>query len=125
METKTEKRTKSLSGFFGNYSSNPKLHKKAWKQGGVEWEDYKSCPSDYYAANTGSVPGMIYYHDTVKFGKRNADIIHEAMHDFESECGIIENMPRLSDDETQYYNWLAWFAWENMAGELQNYLEEE
>jgi len=115
---------KSLTDFFENYSSHPELHKKAWKAGHVDWKDYKEYPQDYYAANTGAVPGMIYYDDTVAFGKRNQGLIHDAIKDFENECGPLD-VPRFADDETQYYNWLAWFAWENMAGELQNYLEND
>lgn len=115
-------KVKSFSDFLKNHSSNPELHKKAWKAGKVDWKDYKENPDHYYAANTGSVPGMIYYHDTVSFGKRNQGLIHDALKDFESDCGPLD-IPKFRDDETTYYNWLAWFAWEHMAGELQGYLE--
>ena len=123
MNTQTQKTAKTLNDFFTNYSSNPELHKKAWKAGNVDWNDFKANPNDYYAANTGAVSGMIYYTHTVKFAKANLELIHEAVRNFEEETGSpCTNMPKFSEDETQYYNWLAWFAWESMAEELINYL---
>ena len=116
---------KTLKNFLENYSSNPELHKLAFKAGGVDFKDFKEYPSDYYAANTGAVSGMIYYTDTVKFAKKNHLLITQALGEFEHECGRLENKPMpYKDNEEQYYNWLAWFAWESMAGELISYLED-
>lgn len=116
---------KSFADFLKNYSSNPELHRKAWRMGGVPWGDYKQYPQDYYAANTGSVPGCIYYADTVPFGKRNEAEILRAVREFEHETGAPMDVPRHSEDnETQYFNWLCWFAWERKAGELRDYLED-
>lgn len=64
---------------------------------------------------------MIYYSDTCKFAKANIWLILDALFSFESECGTID---KPIDDTQQFQNWLSWFAWENMAGELINYLEE-
>ena len=114
---------KTLTDFFNSYSSNEELARKVWKAGGLNLSDIIDYPNDYYAANTGAVPGMIYYSDTVKFGKKNHLLILQALDDFESECGRLENRPNATD-ETQYFNWLAWFAWENMMSELINYLED-
>ena len=47
--------------FLENHSSFPEFHKKILKQGGVEWKLLKENPQDYYAADSGSVPGFIYY----------------------------------------------------------------
>ena len=124
-KTTMKNATKSLRAFFAQ-SSHPDFFRKVWELGGVPWEDFKECPNDYRAANTGAAPGCIYYSDTVPFAKRNLETIHEVLRDFEKETGAqLENMPRYSDDETQYYNWLTWFAWENMAGELISYLEQD
>ena len=112
---------KKLEGFFSN-CSNPEFFKKVWEAGGVSWKDYKASPADYYAADTGMVPGMIYYSDTAPFAKRNLPSILEALRQFESECGPLD-VPKKEGDGTAYYNWMAWFAWENMASELQAYLE--
>lgn len=113
---------KTKKEFLENYSSNPDLAKKVLKAGGLDWNTIKENPNDYYAANTGSVPGMIYYADTVKFAKRNIISILNALNEFENECGLLENKP--TDDETNYYNWLAWFAWENVMSEVIGYLED-
>ena len=68
---------------------------------------------------------MIYYSDTVKFAKKNHLSILQLLDEFENETGAkLESKPS-AKDETQYFNWLAWFAWENMYSELLNYLEEE
>ncbi len=113
---------KTLKDFFENYSSNPDLHKKVWRQGSVDFSDVKEYPNDYYDASSGSVSGMIYYSDTVKFAKRNAGEILLELNRFENECGVLTNKP--TEDETQYFNWLSWFAWESMMGELIAYLED-
>ena len=113
---------KTKSEFLSNYASNPNLAKKVLSQGGVEWNDIRQYPDDYYAANTGAVPGMVYYSDTVKFAKKHHLEILQQLDEFEDECGRLENRPRATD-ETQYFNWLAWFAWENTMSEVINYLE--
>ena len=117
-------KVKTFADFLTNHSHSPKLHRKAWAMGGVSWKEFKERPNDYYAANTGSVKGCIYYADTVKFAKKNLDLIHEEVREYEKENGEqLERMPRYSEDETTYYNWLTWFAWENMASALIGYLE--
>jgi hypothetical protein len=114
---------KTKNDFLNNYSSNPELAKKALKAGGLTWNEIKEMKYDAYAANTGSVPGMIYYSDTVKFAKKNHLLILKSLDDFEHETGAkLENKPSPTD-ETQYFNWLAWFAWENTMSEVLNYLE--
>lgn len=113
---------KTLSDFLTNYASNPELAKKTIKQGGLSFYEIKEMGWDAYAANTGAVPGMIYYSDTVKFAKKHHLLILQALENFESECGKLEDKPSPAD-ETQYFNWLAWFAWENVMSELLNYLE--
>jgi len=113
---------KTLQDFLNNYSSNPELAKKTLKAGGLTWNEIKKMRNDVSVANTGAVPGMIYYNDTVKFVKRNCFLILNALHAFEKGCGLIENKP--TEDETKYFNWLAWFAWKYTMNEVLNYLEE-
>ena len=112
---------KTLKQFFAKHSSHPDLHERVWRAGGVSFAEFKERPSDFYAANTGAVTGMIYYDDTVRFAKKNLVLIMDALNDFENECGLLPNKP--TEEPTQFYNWLTWFAWESMAGELMNYLE--
>lgn len=112
---------KTLKEFFKNYSSNPELHRKAWRQGAVKFREMKQHPEDYFTACSGLIVGMIYYSDTVKFAKRNHLLILKALFEFEEQCGVIKNKPD-PREETQYFNWLAWFAWEDLAGELISYL---
>tara|TARA_R110002126_G_scaffold291063_1_gene450190 strand:+ start:5406 stop:5576 length:171 start_codon:yes stop_codon:yes gene_type:complete len=50
----------SKKKFLENHSSFPEFHKKVLKQGGAEWSELVKHPQDYYGANSGSVPGMIY-----------------------------------------------------------------
>ena len=113
---------KTKKDFIDNYSSNPELARLALNAGGVDWAQIKECPQDYYAADTGSVTGMIYYSDTVKFAKKNHLLILQALDNFERECGKLDKPS--TEDETQYFNWLAWFAWENTMSEVISYLED-
>ena len=111
---------KNKSNFLDNYATHPELARKTLKAGGVAWSDLKKYPSDYYAANSGSVPGMIYYVDTVKFAKKNHFLILQALSDFENDCGPLD---KPTGDKTQYFNWLAWLAWENTMYEVISFLE--
>jgi len=114
---------KTKKDFLNNYSNNPELAKLALKAGGVDWADLEQYPNDYCYASNGSVNGMIYYEDTVKFAKKNHLLILQSLDEYEDECGKITNKPKATD-ETQYFNWLAWFAWECTIGDVINYLED-
>lgn len=113
---------KTLKEYFEKYSDNPEFEKKVWKMGDVDWKDFKDYPNDYIAANTGAVPGCIYYEDTVKFAKRNLVDILTLLRKTELDLGKL-NVPEYEDDDVQYYNWLTWFAWETLAYNLMCYLE--
>ena len=117
-------KNKTLKEFFERYSSNPTLDRKVWRQGRVDWAVFKKYPRDYQNPNTGSVPGMIYYYDTVRFAKKNLEEIHEYLVELEEELGALD-VPSFRDNETHYYNWLTWFMWEDLARRLWDYLEEE
>ena len=108
--------------FLENHSTIPNFHKELLKQGDVEWTLIKEYPQDYYTANSGSVPGMIYYKDTVAFAKKYHLSILQILDEFECDCGKLENKPSPTD-ETQYFNWLSWFAWESMMSEIISFLE--
>lgn len=121
---------KTKKEFLSNYASNPKLAELTLKQGDVDWSDIVERPNDYYDASSGSVSGMIYYVDTVNFAKDNHLLILQALQEFEDEVGQLTNKPKLSynsrtnewENETQYFNWLSWFAWEYTMGEVIDYL---
>lgn len=113
----------SKKEFLSNYSSNPEFHLKVLKQGRVEWSLIKEHPQDYSVPNNGSVPGMLYYNDTVAFAKENHLQILQLLEEFENECGKLENKPSTADD-TDYFNWLSWFSWENMMSEILAFLEK-
>ena len=108
--------------FLENYSSFPNFHRKLLKQGNVVWSILRENPQDYYTANSGSVSGMIYYKDTVAFAKKYHLSILQILDEFECDCGKLENKPS-PQDETNYFNWLTWFAWENMMSEIISFLE--
>ena len=97
----------------------PELAKKVLNQLGASFADLIECPIDYRDAGAG-VSGFIYYSETVPFAKRNLMLIMNALNEFESECGLL-NKP--TDDETAYYNWLAWFALETTVQEVMDMLE--
>tara|TARA_R110002073_G_scaffold312586_4_gene484126 strand:+ start:28645 stop:28992 length:348 start_codon:yes stop_codon:yes gene_type:complete len=110
----------SKKRFLEKYSSFPNFYKELLKQGGVEWSLINENPEDYCVANNGSIPGMIYYTDTVSFAKKHHLSILQILDEF--ECDKLENKPGPTD-EAEYFNWLSWFAWESMMGEVISFLE--
>lgn len=114
---------KTLKGFLNENKDRKEIYNAIWKQGGVNFANFKNDSSSYYAANSGSVPGVIYYSDTVKFGKKHHLEILQILDEFERDCGRLEDKPSPLEEEA-YFNWLTWFAWESMAGDLIDYLEE-
>lgn len=98
--------------FISNYGP---LAKKLLKQGGVSWKELKERPYDYTDCGSGSVPGFIYYSDTIPFAEKHMSEITRKLHEFEADCGQL-NKP--TDDHNMYCNWLSWFAWENMVHTL-------
>jgi hypothetical protein len=113
---------KTKKEFLENFANNPELAEKTLKAGQLTWREINEMKWDAYAANTGLVPGMIYYDDTVKFAKQNERLILEQLREIERECGQLD-VPRYSDVPTQYYNWLAWFAWENTMVEVLSFID--
>jgi hypothetical protein len=107
---------------FIKSTNNPTLTRAILKQGDVDWADLIKYPEDYSDAGSGSVSGMIYYADTVKFGKKYQNAILDELEEFEEETGGKLKKPKRSDS-TQYYNWLSWFAWENMMSNLRGQLD--
>lgn len=112
----------SQEDFIENYATYPELAEATLIQGGLDWDDIEEMGYDAYDAGIGSVPGMIYYSDTVPFAKDHHLEILQALQEFEEETGTLPNKPSPTD-ETQYFNWLAWFAWENTMSEVLNYME--
>lgn len=112
---------KTLKEFFSQ-SSNPNFYKKVWKAGGLDFSVVKKHPSDYYAADTGAVPGMIYYSETEKFAKNNADTILDIIADYDDENG--SNTLKRAAESGSALNFFAWFAWESMMCEMLSYLED-
>ncbi|MFK8059380.1 MAG: hypothetical protein AB8B78_04740 [Polaribacter sp.] len=112
----------SKKTFLEKHSSFQEFHKKLIEQGGIEWSELIKHSKDYCAANTGSVPGMIYYKDTVAFAKKYHLSILQILDEFESSCGKLENKPSPTD-ETSYFNWLAHFSWESFMGEISSFVE--
>ena len=106
---------------FIKSTENPTLTRAILKQGGVDWADLIKYSEDYYDPGSGSVGGIIYYEDTVKFGKKYQNAILDQLEEFEEETGGKLKKPKRSD-ATQYYNWLTWFAWENMMSNLTGQL---
>ena len=105
---------------FIESSRNPELTKAVLNQCGVDWADLTAYPLDYRDASTG-VSGFIYYSETVEFAKQHLVLIMNALNEFENEIGVPMKKP--TDDETQFYNWMAWFALETVIDELMCALE--
>jgi len=99
----------------------PDLAKAVLNQMGATWKEIIKYPYDYQDAS-GGISGFIYYNETTKFAKQHLLKIINALNDFETECGLLPNKP--TEDETQYLNWLSWFALENTIAELISYIEE-
>lgn len=112
----------SKKRFLEKHSLFPEFHRKLLKQGNLDWGLLITYPQDYYAPDSGSVPGMIYYADTVTFAKKHHLSILQILHEFECDFGKLEKRP-CATDEIQYFNWLSWFAWESMMSEIICFVE--
>ena len=75
---------------------------------GVDFEDLWKYPEDYCDASSGSLPGFIYYNDTVRFAKEHLVPIMNMLNEFENELGAPLDKP--TESEIQFYNWMCWFA---------------
>lgn len=111
----------SKKNFLNNYSSHSELHKELLEQGEIPWKLIREYPQDYYNPISGSVTGLIYYQDTIAFGKKHHLEILKVIQDLEEEYGRSIQRPKPTD-ESQYFNFLTWFAWESMMGEVMSYL---
>lgn len=105
---------------FIKESRYPDLTKAVLNQCGVDWKDLCAYPNDYRDASAG-VSGFIYYTETVAFAKRHLVKIINALNEFGNDRGLL-NKP--TDDETQYFNWLSWFALESVVSDIIHRLEE-
>ena len=103
-------------------SRYPVLAEAVLDQLGADFEEVTECPHDYRDASAG-VSGFIYYSETVQFAKDNFELIEEALNDFEEECGKLNRPDYLTDGETAYYNWMAWFALESVIQEIIDQIE--
>lgn len=104
---------------FISESRYPELTSAVLEQLNTDWDELSEYCEDYRDASAG-IGGFTYYNETVQFAKDNIFSILKVLNEFESECGLLE---KPNDDETQYYNWLAWFALESVIQELIDYKE--
>jgi len=107
---------------FIQQSDNPLLTRRVLNQMCVPWKNLKAYPLDYRDASSGSSPGFVYYTDTIQFAKQNIFEILKILHQFNNETGSQLPPSNITEDETQYYNWLSWFALENTVQNLIEYL---
>ncbi|WP_423809623.1 hypothetical protein [Polaribacter vadi] len=59
--------------------------------------------------------------DTVKFAKKYHFSILKIVDEFECNCTQLENKSSPTD-ETEYFNWLSWFAWKSMMSEIISFV---
>jgi hypothetical protein len=117
---------KTKTEFLAKFATRPELAKFALAAGRLPWGRIVEMGQDAYAANSGAVPGMICYTNTVKFAKKNHLLILKAISEYEKDMGArINNIPSPAEDEDEYFNWLTWFAWESTISDVLNYLENE
>ncbi len=110
----------SKKNYLNEFTNNKNLAKKVLKQINLSWSELIERPGDFRNADSG-VSGFIYYTETVKFAKNNMVLIQNAINDLEKDTGHIDKPTK---DETQYYNWLAWFALETVVHEIMQFVED-
>lgn len=110
---------KSLNAYLKE-SRHPKLAKMVIKQIGLEFCEILERPYDFRNASAG-VPGFIYYSETTAFAKSYIWEITKVLNEYENEIG--QPILKPIEDETQYLNWLAWFALETIIDEIMNLTE--
>lgn len=96
-------------------SRNSELAQVVLEQMGLDFQEVIERPYDFRDASVG-VSGFIYYSETTQFAEKNLLTIINALNEFETEIG--EPLKKPTDDETQYLNWLAWFALETVIDEI-------
>lgn len=117
------------------------LKRAVMRQFGDSESFYESVPDIANYGASGGVSGFIYYTDTVAFTKRNKGKIMQHLRELSSDCGesIISMLSQWkclkalrqheimdglynpkSDDKTQVYHALAWFALEEVANAVYN-----
>lgn len=120
-ENKTNKTSKTLKDFLSNYSTAPELHRKAWRQSGVDWEKFLAKPSDHRKG----VTGFTYYSDTVHFAEENFSLIAEMLlNDFYFNSGYFDRIKEYRDNKTRLYNYLSMITWGLLVYELTEYLNK-
>lgn len=86
-----------------------------------------------HGCQSGMVPGMVYYHDTVAFYDQHEELIWEllyAEHQAMGEGNILTYIAQLNGADNvgsgdQFKNLLAWWAYEHCAYQLQTRIESE
>lgn len=110
---------KSLNAYLKE-SRYPELAQKVINQMDLDFREIIERPYDFQNANAG-VSGFIYYSETTEFAKSNLWAITKALNEWEQELG--EPIKKPIEDETQYLNWLAWFALEIIINEIIQFTE--
>jgi len=140
---------KTLEGFLqfceDNTGLTAKLAESVIDQLGDEWDDFKSCYSNYMCASNG-FSGFTYYTETVDFTKKHkkyliklCEYTADMVGDNKGAISFIASFNCLdltedqvaqglyepdSDYNTQVFNALAWFALETVASECERYLND-
>ena len=70
-----------------------------------------------HGCQSGVVSGLIYYADTKAFYIKHLEDIEEMQSDYEEETG--EKL----EPKAPFYNWLAWFAFEETVRDLADKLD--
>jgi hypothetical protein len=127
---------KTIKAFTEQSNINPKLVRAVIRQVGG-FEAFKEIADDVtnYGANAG-FSGFIYYADTLKFSKRNRNLILALLADLNVELvdfGCLKDFSAAeiyealhnsrSDYRPTVYNALAWFALEQVSWDFINIVE--
>jgi hypothetical protein len=72
-----------------------------------------------HGCQSGVVSGLIYYADTKAFYIKHLEDIEDMIADYQ------ENTGEMLQPKAPYYNWFAWFAFEETVRELADSLEIE
>jgi hypothetical protein len=96
-----------------------RLFKAVMRQIGGTWAEIYDRPEDFRSAESG-VGGFIYYSETTKFATRHLKDIILVLFRYDLPYKILQEK---AQDETDFLNWLSWWALEMNVDKIMIYKE--
>tara|TARA_E500000318_G_scaffold89461_1_gene87047 strand:+ start:309 stop:794 length:486 start_codon:yes stop_codon:yes gene_type:complete len=115
----TEELTEALNTFKQNTMYNPELVDAVLEQMDFDLDDWENLEHNFINASDGWL-GFHYCSETTEFFDKNKTLIFDALREYEEEVSPLQK-PEIHNGETNYKNWMAWFACEAIIFDLKDF----